>query len=329
MSGMTQVAGKLVVTSDHTQASFQQPNTSHLERCAYLVGNPIAHSKSPALHHAIYSSMGQRWGQVLAETEDLPAFIHYLRSDAKSMGSGVTMPFKVAVIPYLDELDAAGHAVNAVNTIFYKYSADGRRRFVGTNTDVLGIRDAFLYNTSGTPWAGRPGLVVGGGGTCRAAVYALRDLLGCSKVYIVNRDKSEVDAVIGEYASKGAAHGLVHIASVEQAQQLEAPRIIVSAVPDFEPKTRNEVTARQILQTFLRNGHAGSPLLEMCYHPSPDTAISRLASEAQWQVIGGIEAMIGQGLAQASLWTGVEINSGLRAEVRSKIRDGQVQRYKL
>src|SRR5690349_16461053 len=119
-----------------TTSSFQRPSTSHLDRCAYLVGNPIAHSQSPALHHAIYSSLGKRWGQVLAETDDLAGFIRYLKSDSKSMGSGVTMPFKVAVIPFLDELTEAGQAVGAINTIFYRNSHDGRRQYIGTNTDV-------------------------------------------------------------------------------------------------------------------------------------------------------------------------------------------------
>lgn len=245
------------------------------------------------------------------------------------MGTGVTMPFKVAVIPFLDELDPAGQAVGAVNTIYYKTGLDGRRRYVGTNTDVLGIRDAFLNNFTGTSYVGRPGLVIGGGGTCRAAVYALRDLLGCSQVYIVNRDKSEVDDILNEYASKGTAHGLTHVATLEQAETLEAPGIIVSAVPDFAPKTMNEIVARQILQAFLSRGEQTSPLLEMCYHPSPDTAISRLATEAGWQVIGGIEAMIGQGLAQARLWSGLEIDTVLREQVTRRVQEALAQRHKL
>lgn len=315
--------------SDVRSTAFQRPNTTHLDRCAYLVGNPIAHSQSPALHHAIYSSIGKKWGQVLAETDDLKGFLRYLKADDKSMGSGVTMPFKVAVIPYLDELEDAGRAVGAVNTIFYRAGPDGRRKYVGTNTDVLGIQDAFLNNVHGKSYVGKPGLVVGGGGTCRAAVYALRDLLGCSEVYIVNRDKSEVDAVIDEYASRNDAHGLRHISSVQEAGQVEPAAIMVSAVPDFEPKTEKELIARQILETFLKRGPPGSPLLEMCYHPSPNTAISRLASLARWQVIGGIEAMIGQGIAQAQLWTGMDLNGQAREEVSKKVRESQAQQHKL
>lgn len=317
------------VPVEYTTSNFRRPDTSHLDKCAYLVGNPIAHSQSPALHHAIYSSLGQRWGQVLAETDDLAGFIRYLKSDPNSIGSGVTMPFKVAVIPFLDELTEAGRAVGAINTIFYRTGLDGQRRYVGTNTDVLGIRDAFLNNVSGTFYVGKPAVVVGGGGTCRAAVYALRDLLGCSPVYIVNRDKSEVDAVINEYASRDAAQGLIHAATREQAESLPQPGIIVSAVPDYAPKTAKEVEARQILETFLQRGDAGSPLLEMCYHPSPDTAISRLAESSDWQVIGGIEAMLGQGLAQASLWTGLQIDGTLRKQVSQRVKDNQAQRHKL
>ena len=311
------------------QPDFQAPITSHLSRCAYLVGNPIAHSQSPTLHHAIYSSMGQQWGQVLAETDDLDGFIRYLRADTKSMGSGVTMPFKVAVIPYLDEIEPAGRAVGAINTIFYRSDAQGRRKFVGTNTDVLGVRDAFLNNAIMKDPSGKVGLVVGGGGTCRAAVYALRDLLRCSEVYIVNRDKSEVDAVISEYAARDDAQGLKHIATVEQAALVQPPSIIVSAVPDFEPRAENEFIAREILSTFLERGESGSPLLEMCYHPSPDTCISRLAAAAKWQVIPGIEAMLGQGLAQAELWTGIKIDDQLRKEVGEKVKEIQAQQHKL
>jgi len=68
-------------------AQFSPPDTSAFERVAYLVGNPIAHSKSPSMHHAVYSAMGRRWGQMLVETADLDSFIQYLKGDQKCMGS--------------------------------------------------------------------------------------------------------------------------------------------------------------------------------------------------------------------------------------------------
>jgi len=300
-------------------AKFSAPDTSSLDRVAYLVGNPIAHSKSPSMHHAIYSTLGKRWGQVLCETADLDGFLRYLKSDSKCMGSGVTMPFKVAVIPHLDELTDEGRAIGAVNTIFPKTASNGSQIYCGTNTDCLGIRDAFFTNVEGSPYRGKPGLVVGGGGTCRAAVYTLQRFMGCSPIYIINRDAAEVEAVLNECRARGVGENLIYVSSVEQASKLQPPGAIVSAVPDFAPVTESEKTVRDILRTFFGGGEKGA-LLEMCYHPSPDTGVTRLALESQWQVIGGIEAMIGQGLAQASLWTGIEIDDKLRDVARTEVR---------
>ncbi|EXJ95028.1 hypothetical protein A1O1_00146 [Capronia coronata CBS 617.96] len=298
--------------------AFLPANTSSLDRVAYLVGYPIAHSKSPSLHHAIYSAVGKRWGQCLCETTDLESFLAYLKKDPKCMGSGVTMPFKVAVIPHLDELTNEGKTIGAVNTIFFKPAADGSRIYCGTNTDCLGIRDAFLNNVEGSPYRGKPGLVVGGGGTCRAAIYTLQNFFGCSPVYIVNRDPGEVEAVLQECGARGGGDDLVYVSTTEQADKVPCPRAVVSAVPDFPPVTKNEKTAREILAILLRSGDKGA-LLEMCYHPSPDTEISRLATDFGWQVIPGIEAMIGQGLAQAHLWTGINIDEGLRNVARAAV----------
>ena len=300
-------------------AKFSAPDTSQLERAAYLVGHPIAHSKSPSMHHAIYSSLGKRWGQLLCETKDLEGFLEYLKNDPKCMGSGVTMPFKVTVIPHLDELTDEGKSIGAVNTIVIKTSPNGSRIYCGTNTDCLGIRDAFFTNVQDSPYRGKPGLVVGGGGTCRAAVYTLQRFMGCSPIYIINRDAAEVHAVLQECRARGLGENLVYVSSLEQARNLQHPGAVVSAVPDFTPATESEMTVREILSHFL-NGDEHGALLEMCYHPSPDTEIAKLATQAGWQVIGGVEAMIGQGLAQARLWTGIEIDDKLRDVARREVR---------
>lgn len=142
--------------------------------------------------------------------------------------------------------------------------------------------------------------------------------MGCSPIYIINRDAEEVEAVLQECRAQGVADDLIHVSSTAQAEKLQPPGAVVSAVPDFSPRTDNEKNARAILSSFLDRGDNGA-LLEMCYHPSPDTEISAIANQAGWQVIGGIEAMIGQGFAQASLWTGIEINEELRNSAREAV----------
>jgi quinate dehydrogenase len=315
-------------------STFTPPSVSHLQNVAYLVGDPIAHSSSPKLHDTISSTTAFPYAQILAETKDLQSFLTHLRnhpSQPRLLGSGVTMPHKVAVIPHLDDLTPEGRAVGAINTIFFQpnpSSTSGTPLFIGHNTDTIGIRDAFLANVpSSTLEAarGKPGLIIGGGGTCRAAIYALQNFLHCSPIYILNRDVGEVDAVLSECRTRNpeAAAKLVHLATLEQAQGLESvPGLVVSAVPDFTPNTPEEKMVREALGVVLKREGKGA-LLEMCYHPSPDTQISQLASGAGWQVIGGIEAMIGQGLEQAKLWAGITVDENLRDAARAAVRPKQ------
>jgi len=214
------------------------------------------------------------------------------------------MPHKVAIIPYLDMLTPEGEAIGAINTIFLRSAPDGRRLLCGTNTDCIGIREAIMQNVSKEMvegMKGRKGMVIGGGGTCRAAVYSLKTYMECAVMYLVNRDRSEVEQVIKECKSKGFGDGLRYVESVEEAERLEGPRVVVSAIPDFPPKTEAEIRTRKIIETMLGKKEKGA-ILEMCYHPSPNTAIAGISKTSGWQVIEGAQAMIWQGLEQDKVW---------------------------
>lgn len=213
------------------------------------------------------------------------------------------MPHKVAILPHLDDLTQEGRDVGAVNTVFLRQK-DGKTIYVGTNTDVVGIRESFYQNIPDpdTVFHKRPGMVIGGGGAARSAVYALQRWMQCNPIYIVNRDKGEVDAVIAECTEKGFGEGLIHVSTADQAEALDGPGAIVACVPDFPPKTEEEKMARKVIETFLAKPHRGA-ILEMCYHPSPYTAIGALSEKAGWKVILGTEAMIYQGLEQVSFFT--------------------------
>ncbi|PPJ55897.1 hypothetical protein CBER1_03800 [Cercospora berteroae] len=269
------------------------------ERHGYLFGYPIAHSYSPLLHNTVFQELGLPWSFQLLESTDMSQFLSLIK-DQRLYGSAVTMPHKVAIIPHLDELTDEGRAVGAVNTIFLR---DGK--YVGTNTDTIGVRESFFQNISNPEevFLGRPGLVVGGGGAARSAVYALVAYMKCSTVYLVNRDPAEVEAVMSWCKSEGYGDGLVHVKTVAEAEALEGAGAIVACVPNFPPVTEAEKEARRITEVFLNKSHKGA-MLEMCYHPSPWTELGGLAEAAGWKVILGTEAMIYQGFAQHTLWHG-------------------------
>jgi quinate dehydrogenase len=227
------------------------------------------------------------------------------------------MPHKVAIMPLLDDLTEHARQAGACNTIFLREDpATGARQYVGTNTDCDGIREALTQNApDASRFRGRPALIIGGGGTARTAIYVMRRWLGSSKIYIVNRDAAEVATIMAEDRARNpdpnAQAPLVPVTDPKEAARLEAPAAIVSGIPNYPPKTPEELNARAVIQAFLGTA-ADAPkqqgvILEMCYHPVPWTEIAQLASTGGWKVILGSEALIWQGLEQARLWTGKDV----------------------
>ena len=227
-------------------------------------------------------------------------FVKALLLSSQSLsGASVTMPHKVSILQHLDELTDECRDVGACNTIFVRHRLNGRRALCGTNTDVVGVREAFLRNvpSPASVLENRPALVIGGGGAARSAVYALRKWLGVTEIYLVSREKSEIEAVLAECLRHGYGDGLIHVTTTEQAEQLQGPGAIVACVPDLPPSTDAERVARSITEIMLRKKGKGA-MLEMCYNPSPYTALGALAESEGWQVILGTEALIWQGIEQ-------------------------------
>jgi quinate dehydrogenase len=292
----------------------------------YLFGYPISHSHSPFLQNTTYELLSLPWKYTLFESKSVPEFLKLLH-ESDTVGSAVTMPHKVAIIPHLNQLTDEGQVIGAINTIIVKEEG-GRRTCTGTNTDCIGIRDALLSKSAptheGETGSGsNVGMVIGGGGTTRAAVYALNKYLGCSPVYLVNRDEQEVRDVIDHFADKLQVK-LIHLSSVAQADKIEAPNYIVGAIPDFPPTTPAEITVREIATNVFRKEPKGV-FLDMCYKPRWTTLLG-IAQESGWETVDGIEAMISQGLAQISIWSGlsrsefpdITISKLVREEVESK-----------
>jgi quinate dehydrogenase len=215
-----------------------------------------------------------------------------------------------------------GRVTGAVNTVVIT-EENGRRIYTGTNTDCIGIRDALLSKTPPEKsQVSDAGMVIGGGGTTRSAVYALNKYLGCSPIYLVNREDQEVRDVINHFAETLDVE-LIHLSSVGMADKITAPRYIVGAIPDFPPSTPAEVTVREIVKNVLNKPGKGI-LLDMCYKPV-FTHILAMAKDSGWQIVDGIQAMIGQGMAQVSIWSGLQKES-IPTEAVSKLVREEVER---
>jgi shikimate dehydrogenase len=152
-------------------------------RRVVLLGHGISYSASPAMQSAAFASAGLDWTYELCDVpgDQLPAAVAELRRPVYA-GANVTIPHKVAVMPLLDGLDARAEATGAVNTI----RREGTR-LLGSNTDVAGI-EAALHELGLEP-AGATAVVLGAGGSARAAAVALR---GARLTFVARRPSAAV-----------------------------------------------------------------------------------------------------------------------------------------
>ncbi|UZP39311.1 hypothetical protein NXS19_007127 [Fusarium pseudograminearum] len=262
-------------------SQLQQP------RRTYLFGYPLQHSLAPLLHSTIFESLDVPWTYDLIESIDKNDFIPNLKA-SDCVGAAVTMPHKVAWINECDEVTDEGRAIGAINTVYIRNDqVTGERKYIGTNTDCVGVRESFLQNSPGITEKskGKSALVIGGGGACRSAVYALYKWLGASEIYLVNRLKEEADAVIESFSGLEDGPKMTYISSLEQAKQLTTPVLVVGTIPDFEPSTEGEILARDIVTELVQREEKGV-LLEMCYHPRIVTRLYRIAEDNGWKVLG-------------------------------------------
>ena len=302
----------------------------------YLFGTPIAHSMSPTLHNTAFEALGLPHTYSLLETPTIEddQVKRAIREESFG-GASVTIPFKLDVMTHLDGLSDAARAIGAVNTIVPR---DGK--LFGENTDYLGIvasvraRAAWLGLTLGVDAEGDTALVIGAGGTARAAVFALKTL-GMREVYLFNRTKAKAEAISaafntvreveGEGEDEDQGHGTMRVRVVETLGTWPSapPRVIISTVPANAMTTSSKSTpGATVLPATLFTAPTGV-VIDMTYKPA-HTPLLQLASETApgWRRVLGLEVLLEQGYLQFEMWTG-------RQCPREKVREQVLAKYNL
>jgi 3-dehydroquinate dehydratase/shikimate dehydrogenase len=249
-----------------------------------VVGNPIAHSRSPIMHNAGFDALGLNAVYVPLEAKDAEDFVQFARRTGVR-GASITAPFKVSLLPYVDEIDPLAQRVGAINTLVVRNG-----RWLGTNTDVEG----FL-----APLAGRLDLrgarcaVLGAGGAARAVAVALVDR--GAKVAICARRSDRARAIaeavgceVGELPPRAGSWDL-----------------LVNATPAGSSADPVDPMDGAPLDGLL--------VYELVYAPA-ETPLVRRASASGCSTIGGIEMLIAQAERQFELFTGHRPPAGLFKE---------------
>jgi shikimate dehydrogenase len=279
---------------------------------AAVLGSPIAHSLSPALHRAAYAALGlDDWSYEVVELTEEQFGDWFAALGPEWRGLSLTMPLKRVVFGRLAEVSPLARTVGAVNTVTW----DDARRPVGENTDVHGMVEALRSagvtsasaagsgsgSGSGSSSAGSgPSVVLGGGATACSALAALYEL-GAREVRVQVRSAARARAVTEVAGRLGLAIELVELTDFAgpQAHQaaLAAP-VLVSTLPAD--------AAADWAAGLPAGPAAGRPagvLLDVAYHPRP-TPAARAWTEAGGVAVDGFEMLLHQAAEQVTLMTG-------------------------
>lgn len=261
-----------------------------------IIGDPIEHTISPAIHNAAFKELKLDYIYLpyWVRKDELGAVIQNMRTlDIK--GLNVTIPHKIAVIQYLDELDLLAAKIGAVNTIVNNYGV-----LKGYNTDALGF--LFALQGKGIKPEGKEVVILGAGGAARAIFYIL-DQKG-SNLTVINRT---LDNAIECTRISKRYHTALELNKENLIKALEKADILVNTI-----SAGIQVTADMIKPNLI--------VFDIVYNPVK-TRLLKEAIKAGAVTINGIDMLLWQGALSFERWTGFKVPIGImRAEIIKNLR---------
>ena len=277
-------------------------------RTCGLIGNPVEHTMSPAIHNTLAAELSENLvyvpffvpeGKIREAVEG--AFALNL------LGCNVTVPYKSQVIPFLKEIDPLAEKIGAVNTLVRVQ--DG---FKGYNTDMPGLLQAMRED--GVRLEGEKVLILGAGGVARAVAMLLSEQ-GASQIIILNRTAEkaealarEVNAVSGRQLA--AAMALADYTSLPQGEKYLA---IQATNLGMFPRVEEAVIEDRAFYEKIHTGY------ELIFNPSR-TRFMSLVEENGGRAFNGLKMLLYQGVIAYELWTGAEVGAELAGKAYRQIQ---------
>lgn len=246
-----------------------------------VIGDPIAHSLSPEMHNAGYQALGIAGEFVYVaanvKIENIKQAVNGFRS-LGIRGISCTMPHKLEVMRYLDEIDPVAEKIGAVNTI-----VNDKGKLTGYNTDWLGIITPLEEKTN---IAGKKVVILGAGGAARAMAYGLTQKR--ADVTILNRTVANAKTLAKEF--------LCNFGSIHDIETIKQADIILNATSVGMGEMRNEspIPGELINKNMI--------IFDAIYHPY-ETKLLQFAKNNGAQTIHGLAMLLHQGTAQFELYT--------------------------
>ena len=248
-----------------------------------IIGNPVAHSLSPAMHNSAFAALGENRVYLPFQTDNLQEAVAGL-SGLGIEGVSVTIPFKEEVMKFLDEIDPVAEKIGAVNTVLVRNENGSKRRY-GCNTDWLGGNRAVAEQIE---LRGSRAVILGAGGAARAIGFGLLEA-GCA-IEIRSRTESRGRELAAQLGCQWT--------SLADRPTAGADILINSTSVGMEPDVRKSPIDGDLLGAF-------KVVMDIVYAPL-QTKLLKDAGAAGCSCISGLEMLLYQGVAQFELWTGLE-----------------------
>lgn len=260
-------------------------------KIAGLIGDPVAHSRSPALHNAAFARLGihARYDLWPTPASALAERVQSLRAE-HILGANVTLPHKVAVLELLDQIDPEVAAIGAANTIIR--APDGS--LCGANTDAPAFLESLRVDGGFEP-SGQVAVLLGASGAARAAAVALVGA-GIERLVVVNRTLEKAEALLGDVLAASDTDPLLFALlpdDSELADVLASAGLVVNATSlgwhgDEMP------LSPELIQP-------GALVFDMVYRPTP---LLRAAAARGARSLDGAGMLVRQAALAFERWTG-------------------------
>jgi shikimate dehydrogenase len=254
-----------------------------------LIGDPVEHSMSPAIHNAAFQKLGLNYVYLAFQVKDVKAAVSGLRG-LSIRGASVTIPHKVSVMPHLDQIEDVARWIGSLNTIV---NDDGVLK--GYNSDASGALAAL--KDRGVRLAGKKVLMIGSGGAARSIAFAIAADKKAEEILILGIIEKEFKKLARDIRDKtGQRARAAMLTEKSLKDEMADAHVLIHCSPvGMYPRTNHTLIPKNLFRPEQK-------VMDIVYNPL-ETRLLKEARQAGCKTIPGIEMFLNQAVVQFELWT--------------------------